>query len=190
VHFSTSGGALTLLTEREIRATLPLRLIALHTRSAYSTVDQGFLPFDISTGPIDRVRAEIVVEREPKLAYLPMNAPEAEQQLVSGVYALEGPLRWMAGEAAILLKSPAAPTPLRVEFTIHELAPARRITLLVDGVKVAEHTYSAPGNYTLEAPSMQPAKPAAMLTILADKTFFVSGDHRELGLVLYAAGFR
>ncbi len=35
--------------------------------------------------------------------------------------------RWMAGEAVILLKSPvAAATPLRVEFTIHPQAPARR----------------------------------------------------------------
>ena len=99
VHFSTSGGALTPLAERDIRATLPLRLIALHTRSAYSTVDQGFLPFDISTGVIDRVRADVVVERQPKLSYLPMNAPEAEQQLVSGVYALEGTLP-LDGEAS------------------------------------------------------------------------------------------
>ena len=64
VHFTTSGGALTPIARREIRSILPLRLIALNTRSAYSTVDRGFLPFDISaTGPIDRVRAELVAER-------------------------------------------------------------------------------------------------------------------------------
>jgi Dolichyl-phosphate-mannose-protein mannosyltransferase len=185
VHFSAGGGALTPIAQREIRATLPLRLIALHTRSAYSTVDRGYLPFDISTGPIDRVRAEIVVEREPKLSYVVMTAPEAEQQLVSGVYQD----RWMAGRAVILLKSPAVATPLQVKFFIHELAPARRISLLIDGRQVAEKTYDAPGLYTLETPPILPEKPTTTLTIMVDKTFFAAGDRRELGVVLSAAGF-
>ena len=128
-HFTTGGGALAPIAQREIRASLPLRLFALNTRSAYSTIDRGYLPFDISTGPIDRVRAELVVERKPTLEYLPMNAPEAEQQLVSGVYALEdNRFRWTAGQAVILLKSPAAATPLRAVFVIHGASPARRIS--------------------------------------------------------------
>jgi hypothetical protein len=190
IHFTTSGGALTQVAEREIRATLPLRLIALQTRSAYSTVDQGFLPFDVSTGPIDRVRAEVVVEREPKLSYLPMDAPEAEQQLVSGVFSLEGSTRWMAKQAVILLKSPLVATPLRVELYISGQTPARRVSLFVDGTKMVEHTYSAPGLYTLETPAMRPAKPTTTLTIAVDKTFSVANDRRELGIVLKAAGFR
>ncbi len=190
VHFTTSGGALTSIAQREIRSSLPLRLIGLNTRSAYSTMNRGYLPFDISTGPIDRVRAEVVVERAPKLAYLAMNAPEAEQQLVSGVYELEGKFRWTAGEAVILMKSPAVAAALRVEFMIHPLAPARRITLLVDGVKVAEQTYPGPGTYVLESPAVLPAKSATTVTIRVDKTFSVPGDHRELGVVLYGAGFR
>jgi hypothetical protein len=185
VHFSAGGGTLTPIAQREVRATLPLRLIALHTRSAYSTVDRGYLPFDISTGPIDRVRAEMVVEREPKLAYLLMKSPEAEQQLVSGVYQDQ----WMAGRAVILLKSPAATTPLQVKFFIPQPAPARRITLLIDGQQVAEKTYDAPGLYTLETPPIRPAKPTATLTIVVDKTFSVPADRRELGVVLIAAGF-
>ena len=129
-HITTAGGALAPIAQRDILATLPLRLFALNTRSAYSTIDRGYLPFDISTGPIDRVRAEMVVEREPKLEYLPMNAPEAEQQLVSGVYELEDHrYRWTAGQAVILLKSPATPTPVRVVFTIHGSSPARRVRL-------------------------------------------------------------
>lgn len=185
VHFNTGGGALTPIAAREIRATLPLRLIALHTRSAYSTVDRGYLPFDITTGPIDRLRAEIVVAREPKLAYLTLGAPGAEQQLVSGVYQD----KWMAGRAAILLKSPAVATPLRVKFYIHQLAPARRVTLLLDGIQVADKTYDAPGLYTLETPPIRPAKPITTLTTVVDKTFSVPGDHRELGVVLIGAGF-
>jgi hypothetical protein len=185
IHFSAGGVVLTPIAQREICATLPLRLIALHTRSAYSTVDRGYLPFDISTGPIDRVRAEMVVEREPKLAYLVLSAPEAEQQLVSGVYQD----RWMAGRAVILLKSPATATPLQVKFFIHQLAPARRITLLIDGRQVADKTYDAPGLYTLETPPIRPEKPTTTLTILVDKTFSVPGDRRELGVVLSEAGF-
>jgi hypothetical protein len=185
VHFTTAGGALTPIAERDIRATLPLRLIALHTRSAYSTVDRGYLPFDISNGPIDRVRAELVVERQPKLTYLLMSAPEVEQQLIGGVYQD----RWMAARAAILLKSPPEATPLQVKFYIHPSAPARRVTLLVDGEKVADKTYDAPGVYTLETPPIRPAKPTTLLTIVVDKTFSPPGDRRELGIVLIAAGF-
>jgi hypothetical protein len=74
----TGGGALTKIAETEIRPAMPLRLIALETRSAYSKIDRGYLPFDVSTGPIDRVRAEVVVARNPQLTYLQMNAPEAD----------------------------------------------------------------------------------------------------------------
>jgi hypothetical protein len=190
VHFTTPAAALTPVAQREIRPTLPLRLIALDTRSAYSTVGRGFWPFDISNGPIDRVRAEVVVERAPKLAYLPMNAPETEQQLVSGVYSLEGTFRWTAGQAVILLKSPPAAAPLQVEFMIHAKAPGRRITLLLDDQKIAEQTYSEPGTHTLQTAPVQPAKPTVTIAVVTDRTFSVPGDRRELGIVLYGAGFR
>ena len=190
MHFTNGGGALAPITQLEIGAALPLRLLALNTRSAYSRVDRGFLPFDISTGPIDRVRAEMVVERKPALEYLPMNAPEAEQQLVSGVYALEdNRTRWMAGRAVILLKSPTTATPLRVVFYIPESAPARRISVLLDGREVAAQTFQNPGICTLEAPAQRPPNPTATLTIIVDKTITVAGDPRELGVVLSEAGF-
>ena len=64
----------------------PLRLIGLESHSGYSTVAAGFWPFGISAGLIDRVRAASVVERHPTLAYLPMNAPEAADQIVSGIF--------------------------------------------------------------------------------------------------------
>ena len=121
VHFTAGGGALTPIGAREIGSALPLRLNALHTRSAYTRVDRGYLPFDVSTGIIDRVRAEIVVERPPSLAYVVMSGPGAAQQVVSGVYEDN----WTAGRAVILLKSPAAAAPLQVKVYIHPLAPAR-----------------------------------------------------------------
>ena len=55
------------LAAREIRPALPLRLIGLDSRSGYSTASKGFYPFGISSGPVDRVRAELVVERKPVL---------------------------------------------------------------------------------------------------------------------------
>jgi hypothetical protein len=189
VHFTTGGGALTKIAETEIRPALPLRLIALETRSAYSTIDRGYLPFDVSTGPIDRVRAEIVVEREPTASYLKMNAPEAEQQLVSGVYQLENAFRWTAGQAVILLKSPPSAASVRVVFTIHASAPARRIGVLLDGKEVAARIFDKPGAYTIETPALLPTGPTSTLAIGVDKTFSVSGDRRELGIVLYEAGF-
>ena len=55
-----------------------------------------------------------------------MNAPEAQDQIVSGIFSLEGKIRWTSRTATVVLKSPAAPTPLRAEFTIHPSpAPAR-----------------------------------------------------------------
>lgn len=128
------------------------------------------------------------MERQPTLSYLSMNAPEAEQQIVSGLYAPEVG-RWTAGRAVILLKSPAAATPLRAKFYIPDAAPARRVTLLIDGEQVADQTYSKPGFYTLEAARMRPAGTAVTLTVVVDKTFSVGGDRRELGIVLGEAGF-
>jgi hypothetical protein len=187
LEFTSGGGKLVPLEQQEIRPWLPLRLVGLHSRSGYSNVDKGFLPFDISTQPIDRVRAEQVVKHEPVRGDLPMNAPEAQEQIVSGVYPLEGgnTWRWTGGRAVILLKKPAAPQRLRAVFTIYEKAPARKVTLLLDGAQVAEQTYAAPGRYVLES---QPVAGSAV-TIVADKTFSVPGDSRELGLILTDVGF-
>lgn len=190
VPFTTGGGVLTPIAEREITATLPFRLIALHTRSAYSTVINGYLPFDISTGPIDRVRAGIVVERQPQLSFLPMAAAEAEQQIVSGVYNLEGTTRWMSGRAVLLLKSPATSTPIHVSLFVPDQSPARRVTLLLDGEEVASKAVTPGGVHAIDTAPRLPAKPASTLTIAVDKTFSVPGDRRELGVVLVEAGYQ
>jgi hypothetical protein len=187
LQFTTGGGTLTPLAQTEIRPWLPLRLVGLHSHSGYSNVDKGFLPFDISSAPVDRVRAEQVVKREPTLEDLPMNAPEAQEQIVSGVYQLEGgnAWRWMSGRAVILLKKPARPGRLRASISIHDTAPARRVTLLLDGVQVADQTYPAPGRYVLESGPVS----GSVVTIVADKTFSVPGDSRELGIILSEVGF-
>ena len=174
----------------EIRSAVPLRLIGLESHSGYSTVARGFWPFGVSAGLIDRVRAVEVAERHPTLAYLPMNAPQAADQIVSGIFSLEdNRFRWMSRSAVVALKSPPAALPLRATFTIPPQARARRVTLLLDGRQVASQTYQAPGTYTLESPPVRPAGAAAMVEIAIDQTFFAPPDSRELGIVLTGVGF-
>jgi hypothetical protein len=179
------------IAEQPIRAWLPLQLIGLKARSGYSTATKGLRPFDISTAPIDIVRAAIVLDRHPALAYLPMSAPEAANQIVSGLYAVEGGAwRWMSGSAVVLLKSPAQPLPIEAVFTIPDAAPARHVELLLDGQVVASETYPGPGAYTLKSPPELPASPNASVTLKLDRTFSVPGDHRQLGVVVSSIGFR
>jgi len=178
------------IAEQTVRASLPLQLIGLEARSGYSTATKGLRPFDISRAPIDVIRAAIVLDRHPTLSYLPMNAPEAANQIVSGLYDVEaGAWRWMSGSAVVVLKSPAQPLPVAVVFTIPDPAPARRVELLLDGRLVAAETYNAPGPYTLKSPPELPAGPTATVTITSDRTFSVPGDHRELGMVVSSVGF-
>ena len=69
------------LRETTITAALPLRIFALDSPSAYSTAAHGLHPFDISTGPIDRIRVEAIAERRPALDYLNVKSPEARRSV-------------------------------------------------------------------------------------------------------------
>jgi hypothetical protein len=151
----------------------------------------GLSPFDISSSVIDRVRADVVVAQAPVLEYLPMNAPEADSQIASGIYKLEeNRYRWAGGRAVVLLKSPAGPLPLLVTFFIPPSAPARRIALWLDGVRLVEQTYTAPGLYTLASPPVAPSRPTASAAFTVDKTFSPPGDQRVLGVILSGIGFK
>lgn len=180
------GGALAPLAEREITSRIPLRLISLDGRSAYSVASQGLLPFDISTGPIDRVRAGLVVERRPVLETLEIPSPEAAQQILSGIYS-DG---WMGQEGVVVLKRPSVPAPLRVIFRIPSSAPARHVRVLVDALTVAEATYTGPGSYTLSVPPGPPLEgSSATVTVAVDKTFSAPPDRRQLGILIREIGF-
>jgi hypothetical protein len=173
----------------EIRPSIPLRIIGLETASGFSSVGRGLWPFGVSTGVIDRLHAARVVERHPTLEYLPMGAPEARDQIVSGIFALEGTLRWMSRSAVVVLKAPAGAQPLRVVFTIHPKAPARHISLLLDGREIASQTYDRPGTYTLTTAPAAAAGPVAVVSVQVDRTFTALPDTRELGIVLAGIGF-
>ncbi len=180
------------IAERTITSAIPLRLVALQGRAAYSTTMLGLRPFDISLAPIDQLSAELMIERKPTLTDLPMNAPEAEQQIVSGVYQLEnGQWRWMSQTATILLKPPDQPTPLTVRFTIPDASPARQVTIALNDHPVASQTYPRTGRLRRSpARRLKPDGDSAKLTITVDKSFSVPGDSRQLGIILTEVGFQ
>jgi 4-amino-4-deoxy-L-arabinose transferase-like glycosyltransferase len=191
IPFTTGGGVLAPVMSAGIQPTLPLRLIGLGARSAYSTSSLGLRPFDVSTGPVDEVTAQVVIERQPVAEFLPMNAPEAAQQIVSGIYDLEqSAWRWMGEKAVILLKRPEKPKPVEVTFSIPGPAPARQVSLYVDNELVAQASYETPGTYTLRSLNIEARSPSVTLTIAVDRSFSVPGDHRQLGITLASAGFR
>jgi hypothetical protein len=186
-HSVAVAAPLQPIAAMEIRPSVPLRLIGLETNSAYSTATRGYWPFGLSRGAVDRVRASEVGERHPTLEYLEMNAPEAAEHIVSGIYALEDDrYRWMAARAVVALKSPAEPRPLRVEFSIPDPAAARHVALLLDGREVAAATYDGPGQYALT--SAGPLQ-GSIVEVVVDRTFRAPPDARDLGIVLDAVGF-
>jgi len=191
VSFTTGGGQRQRVGEWEIRSQIPLRLIGLGARSAYSTVAFGYRPFDLQWGPIDRVRLELVVEVEPRSSYLAMSAPEADSQILSGVYQLEdGRYRWMGRRAVLLLKAPPQPATVQVVFYVPPNASARQIRASVDGQQVAQMEIPGPGTHRLRSEGRwQPAGSTARLEIVVDRTFSPPGDRRELGIILLEAGF-
>ncbi|HEX5229359.1 MAG TPA: glycosyltransferase family 39 protein [Bryobacteraceae bacterium] len=191
IPFSSGGGVLAPVAQRVVTSPIPLRIVALNSRAAYSTTMFGLRPFDISLAPIDQLSAELMIERKPSLTDLPMNAPKADQQIVSGVYQLEsGQWRWMSKTATILLKPPPQPTALTISFTIPDVSPVRQLTVALDNKIIATQTFPTPGVYSLTGAPLQPTGDTAQITITADKSFSVPGDSRELSVILSDVGFR
>jgi 4-amino-4-deoxy-L-arabinose transferase-like glycosyltransferase len=172
------------LARTEIRPWIPLRIISLDGRSAYSVAsERGLLPFEISTGPIDRIRADIVVERKPELSWIDPKDPRASAQIVYGIY----PDGWMSDQASVVLKpGPGVPT---ADIYIPDIAPARRITLSINGQVVADETFPSAGVHRV-----QPAETFAggnlTMTITVDKTFSTAADKRRLGVVVTGIGLK
>ncbi len=189
--FTTGGGVPAVLAEAAIEPAFPLRLIGLGARSAYSAVVFGYRAFDWRPGPLDRVSARLIVAREPELSFLPMNAPQAETQIVSGIHKLEdNAWRWMAARGAVLLKAPPAPAVLEASVYIPENAPVREIVMALDGRISARQAVTGPGALTLRSSGPVAVEGSrATVEITVDRTFSPPGDRRELGLVLISVGF-
>ena len=191
IPFTTGGGVLAPLVARDIRTRSPFRLIALNSPSAWSTASRGLRPFDIGFEPIDAVFAQSVLRREPALEFLPMNAPEADNQIVSGFYQVEGGgWRWMAARGTVLLKSPAAPARLQAEFHVPEQSPVREVSLRLDDAVVANLRVPGPGSYSISSRTLRPSSTVVTAALVAGKSFRVPGDHRELSVIVASIGFR
>jgi hypothetical protein len=177
-----SVGALTRVRETDIRPSLPLRLISLSGRSAYSTAGGGLLPFEVSRAPLDRVYVDIA--SAPTLSFLDPKNPRSSSQIVSGLF----PDGWMGKQAVVVLKSRPDAARLVASFFLPPNAPARRVRLDAGG-NVVERTFPGPGAYELSVDV--PADGDTLSVALSvDQTFSVSGDVRTLGMVVQGIGFR
>ncbi|HET8550173.1 MAG TPA: hypothetical protein VFL57_19315 [Bryobacteraceae bacterium] len=181
VPITHGGGTLAPLLDRDITAPLPLRLIGLGAKSAYSTAQAGLRPFDIVFGPIDRVHARIVIERKPTLSWLPMSHRDAAAHIVSGVYDLEeGRWRWTSRRAVFLLRPPPQPRPFEIRGYIPPQAAVKEITVTIDGNRFT---------FVRGSVMVTPPLSGSVVTLEADRTFSVPGDHRELGFIVSGLGF-
>jgi len=183
VHPVTINAPLAQVSAADISPSIPLRLISLSRRSAYSSAAEGLLPFEISSAPADRVRADTMVDRKPVLSYLNPKDSQAAAHILSGLF----PDGWMSDRTSVLLIPKS--TAVEVVLYIPQQAPARHVQLLVDGNLVAEDTFNGPGSYKLSAP-FQTSNPTATVSITVDKTFTAPGDRRQLGAVITGVGFR
>jgi len=187
IPYAHAGSTKVLISKQDITPSIPLRLIGLDTHSAYSTAAKGFLPFGVSTGPVDRILIETLVPKLPTHEYVNLALPDADDQIASGIYAAEGnPWRWMSKAGILLLKTPQSPTPVKVHLYIPDSSPTRIVTLTLDGLTLLTQTLPAPGTYTLQSTPIT----GSTLTITADRSFTVPTDHRELSLILTGAGFQ
>ena len=94
----------------------------------------------------------------------------------------------MLGEASVLLKTPAKYSGLKVSVFIPPNAPARTVTLSVDGKVVATQTFQTPGPYTVTGPFQTDADQVTV-TLRVDRTHRVAPDTRDLGVVVIGVGF-
>ncbi len=190
IDYTTGGGTAAPLMDYPVQPALPFRLLAANSPSAYSTHANGFRAFDISTQPADVVTAVQIVERAPRLSFIPMNAPEVSFQVASGVYALQDSWRWTNRRVVALLKRPGTAAPVEATFRIVDQSPVRHATLTLDGRIVAEQSFPGPGLYTLRsATPVTAASDSATAILTLDQSFHTPQDARELAVILTGIGF-
>ncbi len=191
VPISISGGVLRTVSEKAVVPSVPLRLIALNSRSAFSTISFGVRPFDITNAPADVLRLERVEPRGITLERLAMNDTEAPSHIVSGIYSLEAhQWRWASGLAVVRLKRPERQARLDARVFIPDNAPGRRIELRADGRVVAARTLPSAGMHTVESGLLPAGSGIATVEVAIDRTFSPTGDRRELGFIIHEVGFR
>ncbi len=183
------GALVASMLQAEVRPSMPFRIIGLESSSGFSSIHKGFTPFGIGDDLVDRIHADTYKEAKPTLSDLPMNAPEAETQIVSGLFNLEdGKQRWTSASATVMLVSPPDAQPLHARFYVPDYATAREVTFLLDGRKVHSQPI-APGMSYIVTPPQKAAGPTSIVAIQLDHTFQAPGDSRQLGVVLLGIGW-
>ena len=173
------------LLETVVSPAVPVRLISIEGGSGFSTSSKGLLPFEISTEVVDRLTADVVIERKVELSYLDPKDPRSAAQIISGLF----PDGWMSAQANVLLKVPENAKSLRVEYFVPPDAPARKITLLADGKALGEDALSGSGARSLEVLFKTNATQVTV-GLQVDKTHVVPPDGRTLGVIVTSVGFR
>ena len=174
------------ISQTEIRPAIPLRLISLDGRSAYSSVsDKGLLPIEISSGPIDECARRSrwsVIRNSP-------GSNRAIRKRRADYYRVVR--RWMDGRQGDGVAEDADhQMPLRLELYIPTQAPARQVQMFVEGEMIAEETFKRPGSYVISVPPITSSKSSVAVSMTVDATFSVAGDHRKLGIVIAGVGFK
>ena len=170
-----------------IRSAIPLRIVGLETHSAFLRRVGWSLAFR-RVERVDRSRNGIGDRRAAcHSRILPMDAAEAREQIVSGIYADH----WMGGSAIVAIKSPSESRKLRLAFYLPNASASasRHITLTLDGGQVASETYTEPGAHVLESSLVSRAGSTATVEITVTPTFHSPGDARDLGVVVTSVGF-
>ena len=127
---------------------------------------------------------------KPTLRDLPMNAPEAEAQILSGIFDLErGEQRWMSGTASVMLVSPPDEEPLHVKYYQPDNAPAHRLTMALDGKIVYSELLPGPGIHRIVTTPLQARSATSIVMLQVDQTLSAPGDSRKLGIVLFDVGW-
>lgn len=190
VRVEHPGELVTPLLQREVRPWMPLRIIGVESHAGFSDIDRGLAPFGVGTSLVDRIHADVYKEAKPTLTDLPMNAPEAEAQILSGIFDLEqAKQRWMSGTATVMLVSPADAEPLHVSFYQPDNAPARSLSVSLDGRTVYSETLPGPGIHRIVTAPKKAASATSVITLQVDRTFSAAGDSRKLGIVLFDVGW-
>ena len=147
----------------------------------HQPLDEGAMDLEDVDG-----KAMQVGERHPTLEYLTMDAPNAADHIVTGVF----PDHWTGSDAVVVLRNPAVAMPLQATVYISDKAPARRVTILLDGREVAAQTYDKAGLHTLASAPVRGNGATATVEVEVDKTFSDPPDTRRLGVVLSGVGFK
>jgi len=179
-----------LLPPKEVRPWMPFRIFGIESNAGFSDITRGFTPFGVGLDLVDRIHADIYKEAKPTLQDLPMNAPEADAQILSGIFDLElGKQRWMSGTASVMLVSPSEAAPLHVDYYQPDNAPARRLTMALDGKIVYSELLPGPGPHRIVTTPQQARDATSVLTLQVDHTLSAPGDSRHLGIVLIDVGW-